>query len=160
MSIILQYVGNPSFASRLIEWKGSGQFSHVDIVLPDERLLGARSDKTGGAAAGVQIRTPNYDRWFAVSRLTLPLDRTQTKQFMDFAFAQIGKPYDKMAIFAFILNRNWDDSDAWFCDELVMACASQVKGLFDYPLAVAKNKIDVGMSFAILSTYGVVKKVI
>jgi len=160
MSVVLQFVGNPSLASRAIEWLGSGSFSHVDIVLPDGRLLGARSDKIGGAPAGVQIRTPDYDKWFAVSRITLELSKSQTKQFMDYAKKQIGKPYDKLAIFSFIVNRNWVEEDSWFCSELVMACCNQVTGLFEHPLAVAKNKIDPCTAFAILSTYGKVDKVI
>ena len=29
------------------------------------------------------------------------------------------KPYDKLAIVAFAVNRDWRSPDAWFCDELV-----------------------------------------
>jgi hypothetical protein len=39
----------------------------------------------------------------------------------DFPKAQLGKPYDKLAIVAFAVNRDWRSPDAWFCDELVAA---------------------------------------
>jgi uncharacterized protein YycO len=40
---------------------------------------------------------------------------------LDFARLQLGKPYDWTAIVGFIVQRNWAEPDAWFCNELAEA---------------------------------------
>lgn len=35
------------------------------------------------------------------------------------ARAQVGKPYDLLAIFGLLMHRNWQETDRWFCSELV-----------------------------------------
>jgi hypothetical protein len=42
----------------------SGWCSHVDSVMDDDRLLGARLD------GGLQIRSPNYEKWSRRARRT------------------------------------------------------------------------------------------
>jgi uncharacterized protein YycO len=118
---------------------GAGHFSHCDIVLPDGTLLGARSDTIGGKPPGVQIRPDDYEVWSFRVRFTTVCTDKQAADFYDFASAQVGKPYDKLAIFAFVINRNWRDEDAWFCDELDIRCY-EVSGLLPIVYTPA-NKI-------------------
>lgn len=39
--------------------------------------------------------------------------------------AQVGKPYDWTALLSWVVRRDWQEDDAWFCSELVEACRSR-----------------------------------
>ena len=54
---------------------------------------------------------------------------------------QVGKPYDKLAIVAFAVNRDWRSPDAWFCDELVAAGLEHAQEV--RKLAPCLNRLDV-----------------
>ena len=114
--IRLQFVLGYGISSAAIAWMGSGHFSHVDCEMEGGFLLGARSDRVGHAAPGVQIRTAGYCDWKDV-----PVSEYQRRKHMAFLKAQLGKPYDHTAIWGFAAGRNWRDDDSWFCSELQMA---------------------------------------
>jgi hypothetical protein len=95
--------------------------SHVDSVMDDGRLLGARLD------GGVQIRPPNYEKFSRVEHVVIPVPYYKERPYWDFLKAQIGKPYDKLAIVAFAVNRDWRSPDAWFRDELVAAGSNMLR---------------------------------
>lgn len=139
MPIKLQFVCEAALSSQAIAWFSAGHFSHVDAVLPNGMLLGARSDSVGGKPAGVQIRPPNYVKWQRRTVMVVPATSVQTKAFYDFLNAQVGKPYDDAAIWAFFFNRNWREADSWICSELVSA-AGEACAVFD-KLYLAANKI-------------------
>jgi uncharacterized protein YycO len=40
---------------------------------------------------------------------------------LEFARAQVGKPYDWGVFLSFIVRRDWTEPDAWFCNELAEA---------------------------------------
>lgn len=138
MSVSFQLVHSRGLSSTLIGI-GSPGFSHVDIIRPDGRLQGARSDKIGGALRGVQIRTPFYEKWDRRVVMTLPATSYQEQRFWEFADAQLGKPYDWRAIVAFAIERDWRDPDSWFCSEYGAACLEE-SGILP-KLYVAENKI-------------------
>lgn len=125
MSIKLQFVSLNNLISPIIEWFSSGDYSHVDAVLPDETLLGSRSTKAGALKSGVQIRPKNYQKFKRVMIIEIDCTEYQANIFYQFLKDQIGKPYDKEAIFAFIFNRNWNDKSKWFCSELIMAALEE-----------------------------------
>ena len=88
--------------SGLIRWTGGGHLSHVDIILPEGRLLGARAD-------GVNIREAGYAPFHNVVRTEIPASERREAIFLDFAMDQLGKPYDNLALWAFLFNREWQD---------------------------------------------------
>jgi hypothetical protein len=132
--ITLQFVSDKSLADALINWYGHGAVSHVDVVLPDGRLLGSR------LSGGVQIRPPNYETFTLVKRVNLPAIDDVRDNFLSFLRAQIGKPYDMLAIAAFAADRNWRDPRHWYCSELVAAGLERAKW-FPYPLSAPANKV-------------------
>lgn len=138
MTIRLQFVQGKGPVSRSIAWFSSGHFSHVDIVLPDGTLLGARSDNADGVK-GVAIRRSDYEVWHKRVVFSIPCTDLQHEAAYDFARKQVGKPYDHTAILGFIFNRAWMDSDSWYCAELAMAMLEHVKLIG--PLYLAANKI-------------------
>lgn len=121
MSVKLQFVLGRSLASRAIAWYGTstGGYSHVDSVLPDGSLLGARSDVVGGQPKGVRIRPPGYERWIRRTVVELDCGPRQAKAWEAWLRKQIGKPYDQGSIWGFILGRGLHQPGHWICS----ACA-------------------------------------
>ncbi len=124
--IRLQFVLGFGLPSQAIAWFSSGPFSHVDIVMPSGDLIGARSDWIGHVPPGVQRRPPFYEKWKERVLMTLPAtNKAQEAALYAFLNAQIGKPYDKTAIWGFAAGRDWREADSWFCSELGTACLEQ-----------------------------------
>lgn len=134
MAITLQFVAGDGIGAELIEWFSAGDFSHVDIVMPDGSLLGARLD------GGVRIRSANYQTFH--KRAVAVLDRGQSVSdaFIAAAVSQIGKPYDKTAIIGFAAGRDWREDDSWFCSELA-AWALEQANTFPHAFYAPASKI-------------------
>lgn len=110
--------------------------SHVEAKMPDGTLLGAH------ASGGVLARPADYDKGVFTRELyvQLPVDQEVADKFHAFMRAEIGKPYDRLAIAAFLARRDWKSKDSWFCSELIAAalCAS---GFFPDHLATDLNHV-------------------
>lgn len=119
-----QFVLGFGLSSKAIAWFSAGVFSHVDCVLPSGLLLGARADNVGGGA-GVRTRQPLYEHWAKRVVMQLTVRPSQASRFYDFLHAQVGKPYDKTAIWGFALDRDWREQDSWFCSELQSAALEE-----------------------------------
>lgn len=118
MSVIrLQFVLGAGISSRLISWWGTGYggFSHVDAVLSDGNLLGARSDEAGDKPKGVQIRPPFYESW--KKRMVVEIDSTgaQAQAWEGWLRKQVGKQYDQDAILGFIIGRRLHKDGHFIC---------------------------------------------
>jgi len=110
--------------------------SHVEAVMPDGSLLGAHAD------GGVQARPAGYDQATLTHELyvDLPATTPQDAAFHDFLRHQVGKPYDITAIAALVAERDWTETDSWFCSEL-QAAALRACGWFASDLATRFAKI-------------------
>jgi uncharacterized protein YycO len=149
--ITLQFVRGTDLGARLIRWFGGGpSYSHVDIVMPDGELLGARSDTVGDIPPGVRIRPAAYIQSEIFLRVSIPANADQERYFYAFLNEQIGKPYDKVSIFSFLTGRNWRDESAWFCSELAAAALEQA-GLLKVP-QLPVNKITPATLLVIVSS--------
>jgi hypothetical protein len=133
--IALQFAAEDGWPSRLIEFYGHGAFSHVDAVLPDGNLLGAR------LMGGVAIRKDGYAHFARTRRIDLDALATpaQAEAFYAFLTRQVGKPYDSWAIAGFVSGRDWRADDKWFCSELA-AAALEAAGIIRRLLTPA-NKL-------------------
>src|ERR1700683_5144243 len=138
--ITLQFVAANDIGSHAIQIFERGWPSHVDAVLEDGTLLGARSDSVGGKPPGVQIRTPDYETFCQIKRIQLPCSAGQQTAWLNFMSAQIGKPYDETAIVAFAVQRDWREPDSWFCSEL-QAAGLEAWGVFPRPLENVVNEV-------------------
>lgn len=152
-----QFVMGKGLASNIINYFGAGinlGFSHVDCVLPNGDLFGARSDAIGGKPPGVQRRPADYQDGMLIRREIFSLNATpkQAKAYYDFLLAQEGKPYDKVAILGFVGDRDWRDDSAWFCDEL--AAAATEKGSLCEVLYLPVNKLTPTSWALVLSAIG------
>lgn len=138
-AIRLQFVSTKGFGSALIEWYSHGLYSHVDSILPDGRLLGARYGKDGAAAPGVQMRNPDYEVFNRKLAIELPTTDEIEVAYYGFLHEQIGKPYDMTAILGFVSGRDWMEGDSWYCSELVAAGLVESGGL--HAMSAPANKI-------------------
>ena len=136
--ITLQFVCTTSLQSQAIAWFSAGHVSHVDAVV-DGQLLGARDNAVGGKPPGVWIRPPDYEAFSNRVVMHVPCSQEQHDAFYTFLRAQIGKPYDQLAILAFAFNRDWRKPDSWICSELQSA-AGEAAGILK-PLYLAAHKI-------------------
>ena len=141
-AIVVQFVEGKGFGSSLIEWFDHDRYSHVDIVLQDGTLLGARDDTILGIPSGVQIRPASYVAGETVLRVSVPCTDEQEDAFYAYAHSQIGKPYDEEAIAAFVVGRDWRDPDAWYCSEYGASCFEKSGRV--PPLIAPCNKIAPG----------------
>lgn len=112
--IRLQFVSGHDIGSEAIKIFSRGWPSHVDAILEDGTLLGARLD-------GIKIRPPNYEVFDRREVILLEASLAVEARYLGFLGAQIGKPYDRTAIAAFAFERDWQDEDSWFCSELIAA---------------------------------------
>lgn len=97
--------------SLLIRAHSGGPFSHVALV---------DGDRVIEAAAGHGVREASLDTALARSHraalMSVPCQSAAAV--LAAARSQIGKRYDWTGIAGFGLNRDWQESDAWFCSEL------------------------------------------
>ena len=111
MSIKLQFSKSRGIGAELICWRDWSDYSHVDTVMPDGRLFGARGD-------GVKHREP----YPVIRKLIIRIDvnEEQEKKYYEALLSQEGKPYDYFGLLGFVFNRDWQETDKWICSELKM----------------------------------------
>lgn len=135
--ITLQFSTTGDWSSEAIRVFERGWCSHVDAVMDDGSLLGARSDEIGGKPAGVQIRPANYEKWTKVERCQID---APGDAFLRFLHSQIGKPYDDLALVGLVMERNWRSAGSWFCSELQAAALE--RDFFPHMLSSAASHIS------------------
>lgn len=118
--IRLQFVLGAGLSSRLIAWYGQGYggYSHVDAVLPNDTLLGARSDAVGGQAPGVRVRPPGYEKWRRRTVVEVPCSEGRAFAWAEVLQRQVGCPYDQQAILGFLFGRREHTKGRWICSAL------------------------------------------
>lgn len=105
--ITLQFSSKGTIGSKVIQWITWSDYSHVDFVLPEGRLLGARGD-------GVKIRE-DYGNYERVKRVQADAPDSVIHR----ALSQLHTPYDYAALLGLTFRRDWENPHAWFCSELV-----------------------------------------
>lgn len=117
MDINLRFIRNEGFVSKAIGWQTwgpGGIWSHVEFVVGDGYLGSQAPD-------GVLLRPKTYCTPSEQLLCSVVVPDAVGAQVLAFAHAQIGKPYDYKSILGFVLRRDWRDTSAWFCSELVAA---------------------------------------
>lgn len=159
-AIRLQFVLGSDFASRAIAWFTQGSYSHVDAVVPEGFvgatpgwLFGARKDHVGGALPGVWFREPGYNQWARRTVIDVPCTQEQHTAYWDFLCKQLGKPYDAMAIWAFVFDRDWRTTDSWICSELHAAAAEDSRILPEHLIAACSKIAPVPLAL-VMSALG------
>jgi hypothetical protein len=119
--IALSFVCGADISSKLIAWYGNGYggFSHVDSILSDGTLAGARNDKIQykdeTLPAGFQIRPKDYEEWSRRDIVQLEVADQQAVDWEDWLRHQVGKPYDSGAIIGFLFGFEDHEKGHWIC---------------------------------------------
>lgn len=96
-----------SWLIRTFSWS---EWSHVEIMMPDGRLLGA------AAPEGVGLCT--YEERIKISAhaatMCFPGDMNAAATWGE---TQLGKPYDYFGVLGLGLHRDWEADDSWWCSE-------------------------------------------
>lgn len=132
-SITFQFVRGESLVSHLIEWKGDSEISHVNVVTPEGKLLGALM------ADGVKVRDFNYAKFALQILVIVPVTDTQYEKFWASVSSRLGEQYDKAGIVGIATGENISGPGTMFCSEL------QAKAIQDAQIIwIAKDasKID------------------
>ncbi len=156
--IALQFSRQYGCSSAAIAWFTQGKYSHVDALLADGSLTGARSDVIGTIPAGVRNRPAHYTRWKYADVLEITVPSAQERLFYDFLASQIGKPYDTSAIWAIALaghDRDWRADDSWICSELITVGLETARVF--YAALVSASKIAPDPLFFACSVAGFAK---
>lgn len=117
-------------ASDAIEWISSGDFTHVDAVVPvggvagipwpGGYLVGERSDSVGGQPPGLHCRPPNYEQAKLLVKFHLPALPEQETAFWAMMYSQDGKEYDKKGILGFAFNKDLHTMGLYFCSAVIL----------------------------------------
>lgn len=133
--------------SQLIRAACHSRFSHVDIVVPGEGLLGAsgpdpHASPTWKDPGGVLVRP--FDPWPYEIKRTVTIKTDKADAIIARWRTQVGKPFDDGALRAFLFAEplhDWRELSQWFCSEgVIWSC--ETESLFPYKLCVPMNKID------------------
>lgn len=151
-----RFIAEKAIASRAIAWFGGGEFSHIDLVMPDGRYAGARTAADGAAEPGYQIRPTDYIKPAHSLVLSLEVTPEQEQACYKASTAKVGDAYDHIAIWGFAFGRNWAEPGAWECAEAQahnIVCAN-----ICHPLYLTANRITPNDMTLILSALGATKR--
>ncbi len=140
--IAFQFVQSNDPIGRIIQIYERGPWSHVDCVLPNGDLLGARSDAVGGKPPGVQIRPPNYEAWPARDLVQLEATDEQLNAWTAFLHSQVGQAYATAdLIMEYLTGRGGGNVNGdWWCSKLAASSAENSLWL-PKPLGQSVNTI-------------------
>lgn len=112
-NVTVVFASNNQPASIIIKLFTLSHWSHV-AILDDEGYIYDSTLISG-------VRRIHFDEWREHYR---ELDFTifpvkDRKKVYEFLISQVGKGYDALGIFSFIIRKNYEDKDKYFCSELV-----------------------------------------
>lgn len=112
--IQILFTTNRAPFSRLIRLATWSEFSHCDLICPDDDdlLIGSIPMK-GVITHSLDERIDRSHRW-AVYEVDGSAGAAWT-----YAAKQLGKSYDWLGILGIAMKRDWQGDDKWFCSELV-----------------------------------------
>lgn len=128
ITVILSHDPN-DWISRVIAWATFGNVTHVALRSPDcDEVIEASSF---GAPRGVRVMAYSVFAANHPGHRLLRIPHPAPRQVWGLAKSQIGKPYDYRYYLGWLFRRNWQQEDAWVCQELICwAAAHAGKAIF------------------------------
>jgi hypothetical protein len=164
--LLVQYSTSTAFASGIIRRLTHSRWSHVDLILEGEGLLGVSGEGGYVSGAGVKYNDPGgviirpFNAWpyLATPKIAkLQVSEQAVRDTIGFARSQLGKPFDGGALWGFLqdpttasMSRNWREPEKWYCSELIVR-AAEIGGCFPYHLVITKDRVSPGDSLLIFN---------
>lgn len=136
--IVLQFSAAPTLGSWAIRWYTRSDYSHVDFVLPDGRLLGALFGQ------GVCIHEPRTD-YIRADRFTVDAPVAV----LNAALSHVGAGYDYAAFLGFVSKEDWHRRSRFICSEFVEHSFAEA----GYPLLRSTTEWRLAPEHLLLSPY-------
>lgn len=119
MSVKILAVSNYSLGAMIIKIFTFSKWNHVAICFNDDYVI----DST--LLSGVRLKPLSEFKKFYHNYEEIPIELPDQAAAEDFALKQLGKKYDWTALLGIVFQRRvWEESDKWFCSELVEAILS------------------------------------
>jgi hypothetical protein len=160
--VCLQFSTSTAWTSAIIRRLTQSPFSHVDIILPGEGLLGVSGPDRGIKDKGGVLIRP-FDCWPylcppKVARVQC--SEEQARRGIEWGRGEIGKPFDNAALYSFLrdraglpkLGRVWRDPSMWYCSEYGLRFWEVAK-LFAYQLITPKDCVSPNTLLVHLNPY-------
>lgn len=145
--LLAQYSSGTTLFSALIRTVCNSEFSHVDIMLPGEGLLGASGkDDSLKDPGGIRLRPFNPWPYHAPPKVARILaSETTVRAIVEAGRSQLGKPFDNDGVHRFLGRGkgcpDWDAVGQWWCSEwFVWSCRQG--NLYPYTLVVTKDHVS------------------
>lgn len=107
--------------SRIIRIMTWSKFSHTVLISPDHKSYIESTHKVG-------VREQPISEFFKREGVEIGvINHPNPQAVWDLAKAEIGKPYDYVYIYGWLLHRNWQKDDKWACCELIPAMTDRTK---------------------------------
>jgi hypothetical protein len=130
-----------TWRDKLIAFWTHGVFSHCELQMK-EHVFGTWEPcfSASWRDNGVRFKNIVFDpgKWVAMDYLHTAWN--QRIRINDWALEEVGSPYDVWAMVGFTFHQPWQDSDAWYCSELVSA-ALRVGDVFRFPRQLSPQRM-------------------
>jgi uncharacterized protein YycO len=114
---------NSDWISRLMAWLTHATYTHVALVAPD----GSEVIEASGVGKPQGVRAMSMEVWASKHpRFVLrKIPHNNHELVWQIAFSQIGKGYDWSYLWGWLFRSNWQDTDKWTCNELIVWACEQ-----------------------------------
>jgi hypothetical protein len=132
-TLTIQLSASNNIVSRITRWTTRGEFTHVDIILPNtpDVLIGAH------VFGGIQKKTFIKNDFVNIKRYELEV----SIKVINWVNNQLGKKYDLMAIAGFVFKIPANENTASICSEFVFDAIEQ-SNCFNHKVKFQSSKIS------------------
>ena len=118
----LFFTTSDSFISWFIRQRTWGRYSHVQIIVSTEPEISVVS----ADANGFYCRAVHEDEKNKYAIMTYPgITESERDSIVKFSLSQIGKSYDFIGLASFLVYKELQNDDRWFCSELAYVAYKQ-----------------------------------
>lgn len=126
------YKAEGRLVDKLIRWWTQSRFSHCELVFSNDEMFSA--DAWTGTTRFTRSFTPAH--WELVP---ITIGEDQEALLYQWCLDRVGKKYDWLGVFGFVLPFIKQDSSRWFCSEI---CGAALKSVGKVPVGVKTSKLS------------------
>lgn len=136
------YVDSKGILSSIIKVLDHGEWSHVGIIKDDHVIEAVWQD-------GVRYRRLDSLMRDCPDHTIIDVPVPNEEDGLNFAYSQIGKPYDFFGIVGLPFNRTFQEDDKWWCSELWATSLIKAGVKFNLPANLRKVGVQLSLELAL-----------